>query len=694
MPVKRILVVSPLLVLGLLLQSLVWVPTYEEQTRGNPRRLTQYITGSIGDASLLNPILAADSSSMELASLIFEGLLDRDEDLRFRGRVASHWEISEEVYFRLHKPPSQMAGKTEEEILAWLRKELGQWPQVSKVELVFQEAHSRFLKIPGKPGEARLGVDISPPPLVRVTLQEVDQDFFLKLEPLLGENYFDSFRPEQYCRFHQDLDPGLQAQIAKEILPVVEHNPVILFHIREGVLFHDGVPLTSRDVLFTYEAIMDPANLSPRLSDFEPVLRVETPDERTVRVVYKRLYSPALGTWSMGILPHHLLNKQALRAEAQRRGMDPSSFGIRQSHFNRNPIGCGPFRFKQWKTDQFVSLTRFEQYWEGPPNYQEYIFRVVPDLVTQEMEFYAGTLDSYAVQPHQVERLQHDPRFQAFSGISFGYTYIGYNLRREPFNDVRIRKALGMALDVEKVLKYVLHGQAERITGPFPKQTDYYDPTIAPLPYDPQEALRLLEEAGWRKNGSGRLTRNGQPMRFTLITNSGNELRKAILAVAQDSWRQLGIEVRTDMVEWAVFINERINKRDFDAVVLGWSMGIDPDLYQIWHSSQTGPHQLNFVGFQDAEADELIVRIRQEYRHEEQVRLCRRLHQIIAEQQPYTFLYVTRWTAVLDRRIVIMEKDPDGNPKYRRITPTRTGNYAFHFNKWVKLPQVPIFESN
>ncbi len=694
MPMKRILVVSPLLVLGLLLQSLVWVPTYEQQTRGNPRRLTQYITGSIGDASLLNPILAADSSSMELASLIFEGLLDRDEDLRFRGRVASHWEISEEVYFRLHKPPSQMAGKTEEEILAWLRKELGQWPQVSKVELVSQEAHSRFLKIPGKPGEATLGVDISPPPLVRVTLLEVDQDFFLKLEPLLGENYFDSFRPEQYCRFHQDLDPGLQAQIAKEILPVVEHNPVILFHIREGVLFHDGVPLTSRDVLFTYEAIMDPANLSPRLSDFEPVLRVETPDERTVRVVYKRLYSPALGTWSMGILPHHLLNKQALRAEAQRRGMDPSNFGIRQSNFNRNPVGCGPFRFKQWKTDQFVSLARFEQYWEGPPNYQEYIFRVVPDLVTQEMEFYAGTLDSYAVQPHQVERLQHDPRFQAFSGISFGYTYIGYNLRREPFNDVRVRKALGMALDVEKVLKYVLHGQAERITGPFPKQTDYYDPTIAPLPYDPQEALRLLEEAGWRKNGSGRLTRNGQPMRFTLITNSGNELRKAILAVAQDSWRQLGIEVRTDMVEWAVFINERINKRDFDAVVLGWSMGIDPDLYQIWHSSQTGPHQLNFVGFQDAEADELIVRIRQEYRHEEQVRLCRRLHQIIAEQQPYTFLYVTRWTAVLDRRIVIMEKDPDGNPLYRRITPTRTGNYAFHFNKWVKLPQVPIFESN
>ncbi|MEJ5377573.1 MAG: peptide-binding protein [bacterium] len=692
MLVKRILMVTPVLVVGILLQSLVWVPTYQEQTRGNPRRLTQYITGSIGDASLLNPILAADSSSMELVGLIFEGLLDRDEELRFRGRLATHWDISEEAYFRLHKPPEGIKGSSHEETLAWLQKQLAQWPQVTKVELVLEQPRSIQVRMPHQPKSPPVEVQISPPPLIRITLKEVDQDFFEKLEPLLGENYFGSFDPKSYCSFPQDVDPGVQEQMAREILPAVEHNPVILFHLREGVFFHDGMPVTSKDVKFTYEAIMDPANLSPRLSDFEPVLRVETPDEKTVRVVYKRLYSPALGTWSMGILPQHLLNQEALKKEALRRGMDVSNFGIRQSSFNRNPVGCGPFRFKQWKTDQFVILTRFEHYWEGPPNYQEYIFRVVPDLVTQEMEFYAGTLDSYAVQPHQVDRLARDARFQAFSGIAFGYTYIGYNLRREPFNDVRVRKALGMAVDVEKILKYVLHGQAERITGPFPKQTDYYDPSIPPLPYDPDGALRLLEEAGWRKDSSGRLSKNGQPMRFTLITNSGNDLRKAILAITQDSWRQLGIEVRTDMVEWAVFINERINKRDFDAVVLGWSMGIDPDLYQIWHSSQTGPHQLNFVGFQNPEADELIVRIRQEYRHEEQVRLCRRLHEIIANEQPYTFLYVTRWTAVLDKRIVIMDRDQEGNPIYRRITPTRTGNYAFHFNKWVKLPQVPVLE--
>ncbi len=327
---------------------------------------------------------------------------------------------------------------------------------------------------------------------------------------------------------------------------------------------------------------------------------------------------------------------------------------------------------------------------KGGSNYKQYRYRVIPDLLTQEMEFYAGTVDAYAVRPHQVERLKHDPTYQSFSGLSFGYTYIGYNMRREPFKDPRVRRALGMAIDVDKIIKYVLFGQGERITGPFVKQTDYYNHQIQPIPYDPQGALKLLEEAGWRRNQEGWLEKDGKRLQFTLITNSGNDLRKAILAIAQDEWKQIGIDVRTDLLEWAVFIQERVDKADFDALVLGWSMGIEPDLYQIWHSSQTNPHQLNFVGFKNEEADDLIVKIRQEYDHDRQVDYCHRLHEIIAREQPYTFLYVGKWTAILDKRIVIMERDAAGNAIYKKITPTKTGNYTFYFNKWIKLPEVPM----
>ncbi len=146
------------------------------------------------------------------------------------------------------------------------------------------------------------------------------------------------------------------------------------------------------------------------------------------------------------------------------------------------------------------------------------------------------------------------------------------------------------------------------------------------------------------------------------------------------------------MLEWAVFIQERVDKHDFDAVVLGWTTPIEPDLYQVWHSSQIGPNQLNFVAFKNEEADDLIVKIRREYNHERKVAYCHRLHEIIANEQPYTFLYVGHRTAILDRRIVIKKVDPNGTVRYSRIKSTKTGDPTFYFNKWIKLPEAPRFE--
>jgi ABC-type transport system substrate-binding protein len=534
---------------------------------------------------------------------------------------------------------------------------------------------------------------VDAPARIKLRLSEVDQDLFAHLRSLLGEGYFEAFESARYLQPDQPLPAERLDTYAKDILPPTEQNPVIVFHLRAGVRFHDGHPLEADDVRFTYDAIMNPQNLSPRTSDYEPVKTVEVIDPLTVRIVYKRLYSPAIGTWQMGILPEHLLNREALRKEALARGLDPQNFSVRDSSFNRRPVGCGPFKFKEWQSDQYIILDRFQEYWDGPPNYKTFAYRIIPNVLTQEMEFYAGTVDSYSVQPYQVARLRTDPLFQSFSGLSFGYTYIGYNMRREPFNDRRVRLALGMAIDVDKIIKYVLYGQGERITGPFPKQTDYYDKKIPPVPYDPQGALRLLTEAGWKRNAEGWLEKNGKRLSFTLITNSGNDIRKSILAIAQDAWKQIGVDVSTDLLEWSVFIQERVNKLDFDAIVLGWSMGIDPDLYQIWHSSQTHPNQLNFVAFKNKAADDLIVKIRQEYDHQKLVADCHRLHDIIAEEQPYTFLYVGKWTAVLDKRIVIKTVGNEGQTVYEKITPTKTGNFMFYFNKWIKLPEVPIFNA-
>ena len=707
MTIRRILIFTPIVIIVFLLQSYFWVPTYKEQSRGNPNRLNEYITASIGDASILNPILSADSASSQIESMVFEGLIDRDEDLNFRGRLATSWRIHEEAFFYVNKETEIHGyGKLQaKEVIELLRRaKVGDLKTSNKTKASLDNIRdisiipaSEFLvtrhekKTKQDQQKREVRIQVKAPARIKMLLHSVDQNLFQNLSTILGEHYFSSFNGESYLRFDQEVGQKKRATYAQELLPSPEHNPIMVFTLRPNVKFHDGHILDAYDVKFTYEAIVNPKNLSPRVADYEPVKRVEVIDPLTVRIVYKRLYSPALGTWAMGILPEHLLNDGALGDEAKRAGKDPKKFSLRQSSFNRHPIGCGPFVFREWKSDQYIIMDRFDEYWEGPPNYKRYIYRVIPDLLTQEMEFYAGTVDSYGVQPHQVQRLKSDPQYQSFSGPSFGYTYIGYNMRRKPFDDPRVRMALSMAIDADKIIKYVLYGQGERITGPFVKQTDYYNQRVKTIPYDPKGALRLLAEGGWKRNKEGWLEKDGKRFQFTLITNSGNDLRKAILTIAQDGWKQIGIDVRTDLLEWAVFIQERVDKADFDALVLGWSMGIEPDLYQIWHSSQANPYQLNFVGFKNKEADDLIIKIRQEYNHEKQVDYCHRLHEIIATEQPYTFLYVTKWTAVLDKRIVIKEIDSKGNAIYKKITPTKTGSYTFHFNKWIKLSDAPSF---
>ena len=706
MTTRRLLIGLPIVVLLFLLQSYFWVPTYEEQTRGNPERLEEYVTASIGDAQMLNPVLSADSASSDINGLVFEGLLDYDENLNFRPRLATSWEIHEEAYFYVNdwaEVPTlehvDADGLATLIIQARRRSTEGTDSlsrSLSNIEAIevfpAQQLLQEVTETLPDGNEVKVRLQISAPPRIKLRLKQVDQDIFDNLEKLLGPSYFTSFQAERFVGVEPAEFESKKKEYARVLLPAVEHNPVILFKLRPGVKFHDGHVFDGYDVKFTYDAIMDAANVSPRLPDYEPVKTVEVLHPLTVRIVYKRLYSPALGTWMMGILPEHLLDSEALRDEGRRRGLDPETMSIRQSEFNREPTGCGPFVFREWKSDQYIVLDRFEKYWEGPPNYHSYTYRIVPDMLTQEMEFYAGTVDRYGALPHQVHRLKDDLRYQSFSGLSFGYTYIGYNRRRQPFDDLRVRKALGMAIDVEKIIRYVLYNQGQRITGPFPKQTDFYDHAIQPLPYDPEGALQLLAEAGWNRNQEGWLEKDGKRLQFTLISNQGNPIRKQLLPIVQNAWRKIGVDVRTDLLEWAVFIQERVNKLDFDALVLGWGMGIEPDLYQIWHSSQTGPYQLNFVGFKNAEADDLIIRIRQEYDRGRQISYCHRLHEIIAAAQPYTFLYVGKWTALLDKRIVVLNRDPSGKVQYEKIRPTKTGSYTFFFNKWIKLPEAPIFE--
>ena len=534
---KGLLLAAPTLVSLFLLQSYFWVPTFEDQARGDPGRLTRYISSSIGDAVYLNPTISADSASSEIDLLVFDGLIDRDLDLSFRGRLAESWQILEEAYLfadeTLRLPDG--AAATPEALLARLRAaQAAGAPALRAVEaMTVQPAETSTPQIappaparrpggPAPPAPPPTPVVIRRPPRIKFTLRTVDQDFFANVDRLLG-GYTGRLDPLRYVTAP---DPATARAAAAAHVRPIEENPVIVFRLRRGVRFHDGRELTAKDVRVTYETIMDPRNLSPRVPDFEPIKTVDTPDPYTVRVTYRELFQPGFESWSMGILPAHLLNREALAAEARAGGKDPQTFSIRDAAFNRRPIGSGPFRFAAWESDVSIRLVRNEDYWKGPPNFREYFMRILPDVLTSELAFYAGTADGYGAQAHQVARLQDDPRFHVNSLLGLGYTYIGYNLRRPLLQDVRVRTALGMAIDVDEVIRYVLYRQGAADDGPVPPA----DPVLrsgrqapalrsgggGPAPRRGRLAART-PRGSWRRTGSRSRSRSSP----TPATRSG-----------------------------------------------------------------------------------------------------------------------------------------------------------------------------
>ncbi len=699
---KRFLIFTPLGIAALLFQSLLWAPTYDGQAQKNPNRLLQYIQGSIGDASILNPILSADGASSDINELIFDGLIDLDDKLNFRPRLAKSWNEYEEAFlaldfdFEVNGKKLNSGEVWKSHILDKLKGNATWSKNIEKIEIIKGERSSGEIEIKAKDKtttSVKANYSLVMPEKLKFTLKKVDQDFFKTIWEAIGENYIRNFSYTNFIQFAEKDRKHFSKEKLESILQVAEHNPVIVFDLKEGIKFHDGSEFSAKDVLFTYQAIMNSANASPRRSDYEPVKRAKILGKYKIQFIYKRLFSSALNSWAMGILPEHLLNEEALEKEASLKnlaGDKVKKFSMRDSSFNREPIGTGPFIFKEWRADELIRLGKNEDYWEKPPEYDEFVYRIIPDTLTQEMEFYSAAVDYYKAEPHQVSRLKKETKYHSVSSVGSQYSYIGYNLRNPLFQSKEIRAALGMAINVDEIIKYILYGEGERSTGPFPKNTNWYDNSIKPLPYDPEGVLQIFNKLGWKKNQEGYLEKDGQVFEFNLITNNGNAVRKNIVTIAQSNWKKIGVKCNTQLFEWAVFLKDFVNPGKFDALVLGWQMGVDPDLYQLWHSSQTNPGQLNFVGYKNPEADRLIIRVRQEYDKNQQLKLTHALHKIIADDQPYTFLFVKKSTLLLDKKIVMVEREENGKEIYQKIYPTKDGNVKYYFNKWRKLSDISL----
>jgi peptide/nickel transport system substrate-binding protein len=424
----------------------------------------------------------------------------------------------------------------------------------------------------------------------------------------------------------------------------------ITFYLRRGVKWHDGTPFTAEDLLFGFHTITDPKTPTAYAGDYLEVKRAEVLDTHTFRVTYRKPFAPGLSTWgNLVVLPKHLLAGQ----------------DITKSKLTREPIGTGPYTFKQWLTQEKIVLESNPDYFEGRPYIDGYIYRIIPDPATMFLELKAGGVDWMGLTPIQYRRQTNYPafeqQFRKYNYLPFSYTYLGYNLLSPLFQDKRVRQAISYAIDKEEIIKVVLLGLGEISTGPYKPGAWYYNPHVNRYPYNPERAKELLRESGWEdSDDDGILDRDGEPFEFTILLNWGNQSRLNSAEIIQWRLGQIGIRVKLRVMEWASFINEYIDKKRFEAVILGWSTGVDPDQYDIWHSSKTDYKELNFISYKNREVDDLLEKARRVFDREERKRYYFRLQEILAEEQPYTFLFVPYALPVIHARFRGIEPAPAG----------------------------------
>jgi peptide/nickel transport system substrate-binding protein len=424
----------------------------------------------------------------------------------------------------------------------------------------------------------------------------------------------------------------------------------ITFRLRRGVKWQDGRDFTAEDVMFGFQTIISPNTRTAYSGDYREVKEARVIDSHTFQVTYRRAFAPGLASWgTLVVLPKHILEGQ----------------DVNTTPFSRKPVGTGPYKFKEWKTGEKIVLEANPGYFEGRPYIDGFVYRIIPDPATMFLEMKAGGIDFMGLTPTQYKRQTESPRirrdFRKYRYLSFGYTYLGYNLKDWKFQDRRVRQAITHAIDREEIIEGVLLGLGLPATGPYKPDTPWYNPKVKQYPYDLEKAKQLLAEAGWKPSAKeGVLEKEGKPFEFTILTNQGNESRARCAEIIQRRLAGAGIRVKIRTVEWAAFINDFIDKKNFEAVILGWSLGQDPDLYDIWHSSKVGPKELNFISYKNPEVDSLLEKGRYTFDVKVRKACYDRVQEILAEDQPYTFLFVPYALPVIHARFQGVQPAPAG----------------------------------
>ncbi len=435
-----------------------------------------------------------------------------------------------------------------------------------------------------------------------------------------------------------------------------EDGMILTFRLQPGLRFSDGEPLTARDVAFTFRFVMDERIAAPRSRAYlEKLESVEALDDLTVVFTFAEPYFNALQlAGGLDVLAEHFYARYL---------DEPETFNQSRGIL----LGSGPYRLADplsWTPDSGrVELERNPRYW-GPidPPFDRLVWRVIQNDSARLTTFRNGEIDVYGARPREYARLRDDAALREradtyeYMSPTAGYAYIAWNQERggEPtrFADPRVRLAMSHLTDVQRVIEEVMLGYAEPAVSPFNPRSPQHDPELKPIAYNVERAQELLAEAGYReRNADGILINEaGEPFIFDLVFFQDNEDTRRMVLFLRDIYARAGILLRPRPTEWSVML-DLLNRKDFDAITLAWTSGVETDIFQMFHSSQTVSGGDNFIHYRNPELDRAIEAARSEVDETKRMELWRNAERILYEDQAYTFLMRRQTLAFIDRRI-------------------------------------------
>lgn len=418
-----------------------------------------------------------------------------------------------------------------------------------------------------------------------------------------------------------------------------EDDVTLIFYLRKNVKWHDGKAFSAEDVVFTFDLIHSPKVVTPYTSTFRMVKSVQALDSHTLKVIYKKPYFKALETWMMQVVPKHILENEE---------------NIMGSSFNKNPIGTGPYKLTKLEFSKNIELSANDEYFEHKPFIEKISFHVISDPSTRFLMLRSKQIDIGSLEPMQLERQVGEEFFEYYKKIeqiSHSYTYLGFNLRNKKFQDKRVREALSLGIDRQELVDILFLGHGQICRGPFLPGGPSFNESVQAPTLDIVKAKKLLIEAGYSEEN---------PLEFEIATSNSSEVRPYAAQIIQHQLARIGVKVNLRVMEWQAFLNMVVFPREFDTVLLGWSLSLSPDPYLVWHSDNDKPGAFNFIGYKNEKVDALIKKAEGTVDREALALVQKEIFKRVVDDNAYLFLYIPNSISVLNKKINPIEPTING----------------------------------